>query len=273
MSFLLISFAIAFLIRRRKRKVPLQVESHTTKPPTRMEDPKKRTICSICEIDQNSLCGPYRELPGNGRAELQDEHSPSGSGKDISEIAQALPPMVHELQTHRSSKEKPMVQIGIKGAIFIQTKFSRKSWTSIDSSDGTPCIETIISSSPWHSSLTLDKSSIHSFDTEKEILASYRRRTLDLERALPPTPISESPQVSPVIGTFSHRFATPRPLQTILQGANRSMSAFISPKSPISKYSSLRGMETVIPPGRSDTDVSDISASSKEEQETRNNMF
>lgn len=265
--------AVVFFVRRQQGKIPPQVESNTPEPSTPLKDFNTRTICSIPEIDQNSLCGPYRELPDNGKAELLDENFPSGSGKDISEMGQAPPPVVHELRTTRSSKDHAMVQIGKKGGIFVSTKFSRKSWTSIESSDGTPCIETLISSSPWHSNLILDKSSVHSFDIEKEILASYRRKSLNLQRSLPPTLISESPQVSPVIGTFSHRFATPRPLRTVLLGVNKSMSAFISPKSPMSKYSSLRGMETVIPPERSDTDVSDISASSKEEQETHNNWI
>lgn len=269
---LMIVLTLVFVIRRRKRKIPYKVGSNN-EPQTPIQDLKVEPIYGVREIDQNSLCGPYRELPDSGKAELLDEHSPSGSGKDISEMAQALPPVVHELRTTRSSKEPSMVHIGSKAGIFISTNLSRKSWTSIDSSDGTPRIETVISSSPWHSSLALAKSSVHSFNTEREILASYSRKSLDLDRSLPPTPISESPQVSPIVGLFNHRFITPQPLQIMLKGKNKSMSAVISPKTPTSKYSTLRGLETVIPPNRSDSDVSDMSASSKEEQKIHETWF
>ena len=254
----LLVLTLVLLILRRMRKLSLQSENNITEPETPIEDRKTRIVCSIREIDQNSLCGPYRELADKDRAELLDEQMPSGSGKDIPEIAQEARPTLHELQTHHISIENPMIQISKKGGIFVRRQFSQKSWTSVDSSDNTPNVETVISSSPWHSSLAPDQSSISSFTVEKEILASYSRRTLDLERSLPPTPISESPQISPVIATFSHRFSAPRPLQVVLRGANRSMTAFISPKTPMSKYFSFKGMETAVPPPMSVTPISDI---------------
>ncbi|KAL8822363.1 MAG: hypothetical protein Q9191_006901 [Dirinaria sp. TL-2023a] len=36
---------------------------------------------------------------------------------------------------------------------------------------------------------------------EEAIYASYMRKPLDLNRSLPPTPISESPQMSPTVAT------------------------------------------------------------------------
>ena len=247
------------------------------------------------EIDNNSLCGPIRELPDSGKAELLDEASPSGSGHEIKEMCQSVPFVVHELGTHRSSKEQVMdTQTANKGNIVKSTEISRISCPSHESSDSTPCIETVISASTHRSSSELSPSTPGSTTAtdvaspslpKPEGLSSHKStdeaiipRSLDLNRSLPPTPISESPQLSPRSFDAGRAFS--------LRDASPFSDAFaivsrpppFSPQIPASKFSkalsghegyplggSLHGLETTIPPGQSDSDGSGVSALSPEE--------
>lgn len=237
------------------------------------------TLYPVREMDANGTHSPVRELPDNGKVELLDEHSPSGSGNEIQEMAESLPTVIHELRTNRSSTEQSIIQPQNTNRykILMATRISTKSLTSVESSDTTPCVETVIRASPRLTSLDMDRSSPGPSKVE-EIYSCYLRNSLDLDRSLPPTPISESPQVSPMTAKFK-RGSQHRP-QTSKGLARLSMSAHILSKAPIYRHSealvrrdrlllssSLTGLETVIPPGQPSPE-SEVSISPEEEQIT-----
>ena len=133
-----------------------------------------------------SLIGAYRELPDTGKSELLDETAPSKFRHEMSEQPQPSAPVAYELMTPFSSGERSMVQnhsARKRFAIFKSTNVSRKSWPSIDTSIEIPCVETII--------------------------YSQKPKKVDLDWSLPPTPISESLQVSPIMKNFDNCFPIP----------------------------------------------------------------
>lgn len=272
----LIIFAVAFLLIKRRRRTSEKIDANPAAYPL---DLKTHTICSVREIDNNSTVGEIRELPNNEKYELQDEQSPSGSGNKISEMANALQPVAYELRTQRSSMEKLMMEANRSSTykIFKSTKISRKSQSSVGSVGGTVCVETVISVSSQQS---MSQSPTASSRARSEIYASYIRKSPDLDRSLPPTPISESPMVSPVTPRFKKSTFFRRWPQRVERPPRLSTSTFNSPRNIISKYSktvvgsepmprtpSLTGMESVIPPpDRSNSDLSEMSALSEQEQ-------
>jgi len=155
--------------------------------------------CSIKEMDLNSLIQMYRELPDNGKAELLDQTTASGSGHKISELSSPhdSPPIVHELMTHYSLDHISLTQSRSardKFAIVVSTNMSSQSKLSANTSAGFPSMKTTISSS--------------------------RAKGVDLDRSLPPTPISESVQISPIMTTFNRGTSARRGSETVLgQGA------------------------------------------------------
>ncbi|KAF6237178.1 hypothetical protein HO173_004646 [Letharia columbiana] len=87
--------------------------------------------------------------------------------------------------THGTADGRSMIQnhgARSKYTIFVSTNVSSQSWTSIGTSTDIPCVGTTI--------------------------CSQKPKTVDLDRSLPPTPISESPQISPVIADFSGSVTT-----------------------------------------------------------------
>ena len=154
---------------------------------------------SAQEIDSKNMVEPIRELPDSAKAtvELLNEQAPSGSGNEIPEMPDALLHDSDELQTSRGSHVMVQIRTANTCKIFTPSKIPRKSWTTIESSDGSPCIETVIFALAQRESPIINSpSTIHS-NLEAEIFSLYRRKSLDLNRSLPPTPISESPQVLP----------------------------------------------------------------------------
>lgn len=266
---LLILVILAFLLvmRNRRQKSGKLISHEDSRPPVPSENPRVLSHCSVREIDNNSMCGPVRELSNTAKAELQDEQTPSGSGNEISEMYQPLPPIVHELKSHMTSRQHSMVQTHTvnTGRIFMSTRISRKSETSLTSFDSIACVETVISASAHRENLDSGQASVYSSNAEAEIYALYMRKSLNLDRSLPPTPISESPQTSPVVIKFDRGNSfRPRP-QIVRTPARGSMSAIVSLGIPTSRYSLaprrhqrlpagvlLTGLETVIPPGQSD---------------------
>lgn len=212
-SFLLLIFLGIIYATRRKRRAKGQVVNDKVEPPTPPREPWALTISSSPrEIDHNSMVGPVRELPDSGKVELQDDHPPTGLGNEVSEMSQALAPVPHELRTHRSSQVMIQLRTANVRKIFKSTKISRESWTSVASSDGTPRVETIISALAQQRDFDADSASVVTSSFKAEIYSFYMRKSLDLNRSLPPTPISESPQMSPVVVKFSKTSAfTQRP--------------------------------------------------------------
>ena len=266
-SFLLLLFIAGIVsFRHRQSRVHKPSNSESSNPSKPLDKPNILTVCPLREIGQNSLCGPIRELSDSGKAELLDETSPSGSGNEISEMSDNLPipTVVHELRTHHSSVEERAIQRLNAKNVYVFTRISQKSWTTIQSRTGTPCVETMISAS------------IRTSTTKEEIYQSYIRKPLNLMRSLPATPISDSPQVSPTVEEFKKDIS-------IREYPNKSKPAIgtficnpLTWRIPTSQYSmsssrhhpslSSSGLEITIPPKRSDTDLSDVSAMSSEGQ-------
>lgn len=238
-TFLLITtFAATFVMRRWRRRKITQLRSEAVPVRAPSQEPRRSNDRLAQEIGHNSLVGPFRELSDNAkaRAELLNEQAPSGSGKEIPEMSDALPIISHELGTNRSSPVMAQTRTADRWKIFAPTKSSTKSWTSFASSDRAPCPEIIVSASQRKETET-EKESIVNANIEAEIHSLYTRRSLDLNRSLPPTPISESPQMSPVLGGFNGS-SSPfchRP-QVVKSSVRGSLSALVSPEMPLSIY-------------------------------------
>ncbi|CAD6591030.1 MAG: hypothetical protein ASARMPREDX12_004894 [Alectoria sarmentosa] len=234
--FLLATLAAVFAIRRWRRKAMTQLRSETREPPTSSEVPRALVFDYPREIDHNSMVEPFRELPdsANANVELLNEHSPSGSGNEIYEMSEVLPPASHELRADGGSLVMEQIRTASSCNIFTSVKIPRKSWMSFASSDGAACVETVISASPQQrKEVSMTRASIGSSNLEAEIFSLYVRKPLDLDRSLPPTPISESPQISPILANFQVRSSFCQRPQMVNVSAHGSMSAFNSPARPV----------------------------------------
>lgn len=204
---LLATLAAIFAIRRWRAKTTVQPSSETTELSTLPQEPRASIISSSREIGNNSIAGPIRELPDSAlvKAELLNAQAPSGSGNQIFEMSEAVPPIFHELRTHGSSPAMVHKSIANSHKIFTSTKVSGKSRMSVASSSGSPFVGTVMSILGQRKEIAMNRVSIATSNLEAEILSSYLRKSLNLDKSLPPTPISESPQVSPVLARFNQR--------------------------------------------------------------------
>lgn len=155
----------------------------------------------------NSLIGLHRELPDSGKHELLNMESPSGSGKEVLELSGSSEAVAYELperfsaatrkvMTGYSSSGRPMTQrrnASNKCRILVSTNMGRESCTSIDTLTDIPCVETAIS--------------------------AYSAKAVFVTRSLPPTPISESPQVSPVEISFRRTLQLKKRSETFVEGS------------------------------------------------------
>ena len=131
---------------------------------------------------------PYRELPDSGKVELLDGNTPTGSGNEISEMPQSPSPApLFELGTRHTSIATSSLRRQSdrnRNAIYVKTGILHESSDSSAVLKESPCVETVISSSPGHKSV--------------EPLASPPQWTPEyLNRALPSIPSSESTRGSP----------------------------------------------------------------------------
>ena len=274
---ILIILLITLAVRKWRRKHSKRLSSDSTKPLKRQEI---LAVFPIQEMGHDSLYGVPRELADSGRAELMDDKSPSGSDKEMLELPQAPPPVYYELfadtascGSRKTHTQRPSIASSAKSktAIYVSTRILTQSRTSIERSS-TPRVQTTITSGP---------SPRPKFPSRPEPL--YLNRSScpkalapDLTRPLPPTPISESPQVSPVT-PYSQQ--SRRGLRRVpVRAPPNSMSTsgtfkYVSPASPDDKSTDAligheRGplstssmiLEIVIPPGESEPEVSSISS-------------
>ena len=191
---------------------------------------------SAQEIDHNSMAGNARELPDSTRArvELPSEQAPSAPDNEIFEMSEAPPPIPHESKPGWGSHVMIQERTADTWKILFPTKIPRRSWTSFASSDGAPCVGTVISASTQRKELNMDEASIITSNLEAEILSLYVRTPLDLNRSLPPTPISESPQISPALENFNiGSYQRPQMLTILTTGSG---SAFVSPDPRVDRY-------------------------------------
>ena len=223
-SFLLFAALAAFFaIRRWRQKTTTQRNSEVTQPPTLFREPRALMTSSAQDIDHNSMAGNVRELPDKttARVELPSEQAPLALDNEIFEMSEAPPPIPHESRPDWGSQVMVQERTADTWKILFPTSMPRRSWTSVASSDGTPCVETVISASAQSKELNMDEVSIITSNLEAEILSLYVRTPLDLNRSLSPTPISESPQVSPALeGSNIGSYQRPQMLKILPSGSD-----------------------------------------------------
>ena len=120
----------------------------------------------VQEISADNIISLYQELPDSARAELVEPFAP----------------IAHELMTHGTFDERSMIQYQDPRnatTMFASHGRVRDSSTTIDTSTSTSIVQTNV--------------------------CLPNPITMDVDRTLPPTPISESLQVSPVEGRFGRR--------------------------------------------------------------------
>ena len=229
-SFLLFAaLATFFAIRRWRQMTSTQRNSENTHPATPFREPRALMVRSAQEMGHNSTAGNVGELPDSTRAriELPGEQAPSAPDNEIFEMSEAPPPIPHKSKPGQGSHVMVQERNADTWKLFFPTKIPRRSWTSVASSDGIPCVGTVISASTQRKELNMDEASIITSNLEAEILSLYVRTPLDLNRSLAPTPISESPQVSPALEDFSiGSYQRPQVLRILTSGSG---SAFVSP--------------------------------------------
>ena len=254
---LLIILLSTWAIRRRRASKPINQKSDITAP---LQGLEVSTAFSIQEMAHNSkFYGDYRELPDSGKIELQDEQQPSGSAKEILELPPEPPPVYHELMAETVSYGPPKLQkysstssTKSSTGIYVSTRILTNSRSS-EGGSSTPRVETFITSSTRRDSFRSDQPSRSRSPCPKP---------LDLYRPLPPTPISESPQVSPITPASKRSGRRRPPIKAPPNSASTSGSFdYVSPTSSTKNARSLtsRGhsplsetsmeLEIVIPPG------------------------
>ena len=152
------------------------------------------------EIDDNSLCG-IREVPDSGKAELQDETpwKPElsdnfraelrdvRSSKSVVVQIQELPspdhPLIRELMAVESITRPTSARLSPPRASIPRSKFAL----------------TLSAKYRRGNKLRRGEIGISHLSSRVTSAASFRGLTPDLDRSLPPTPISESPQESRVV--------------------------------------------------------------------------
>ena len=204
MCFLVLTFVLIFITRKRRSTASRQKKSGSLGS---LEPPNGIGISNtIYEIDNNSLYWGHREIPDTGKAELLDRNWPSGSGRTIQEMPPHSPA---ELMTSQNSPKNSVAQnaksLNNLGTL-VSKKRSKENWTSSGEAERFPHIESPILSSLRRPSSQRRSSHHTSRNPDRRSLYPLRHWPLDLNRSLPKTPISESPQTSPFATSFSSRF-------------------------------------------------------------------
>ena len=186
------------------------------------------------ELRQQSIQGTAK----NSLTGPYQEHPGSGKAGLVNPIA----PVAHELMTQRLSKETSMLQNHdprSKHTTFVSTNPSTQSWTSIDIFFNVQCAKT------------------------------QKPDNIDLDRPLPPTPISDSPHLSPVAVSFNSAMASRRgsdevdarsaAVQSVIDVTGHVTSPPTHPNAwqrrlAHSSHASM-DMEIVIPPGLSEVEI------------------
>ena len=199
----------------------------------------------VQEISAENIINLYRELPDSGRAELFEP----------------VAPIAHELMTRGTSDERSMMQY----------QDARNTFTMFASYDRGRDDATTIDTS---TSMSYAQTNVY----------SHAPTTVDVDRSLPPTPISESLQVSPVEGRFSRRVMARKHSDLLVEesAAVKSVCGAIGRVPPhillhprqrgvghSSNASMVLDMEIVISPYSEHDFVSSLNAFNESERSTR----
>ena len=166
MFFSLSLFAIFWTVKKKQKQKQKMRENHKEEG---VLDPTASIDSQqqlVQEISAEKIISLYRELPDNGRAELFEPFAP----------------IAHELMTRGTFDERSTIQ-----------RHDARNTSTMSASH----------SRARDTSTTIDTSTSMSYVQTN--VYSQNPKPVDVERSLPPTPISESLQVSPVEERFSRR--------------------------------------------------------------------
>ena len=188
---ILVAVLVYFTRQKLRKHFWKNDTSNNTGSPIFSPEIKPANLSALHEIDNNSLLR-FRELPDSGKVELLDGTSPSGSGNQISEMPQSpTPAPLCELGTRHTSIAASSLNRQsdrTKHGILVKTGILRESRDSSEPSlKESPCVGTVISSSPKNKSQVQDRP----LRTPPERTPEY------LNRALPSIPSSDSTDDSP----------------------------------------------------------------------------
>ncbi|CAD6593003.1 MAG: hypothetical protein ASARMPREDX12_006650 [Alectoria sarmentosa] len=207
--FLVSVFGIAFAIRRWRHKKSKIGNRDATELSEESPNPEALIVPPIQQIDTNNLCGP-REVPDTEIVELR-------GGRSVLELEESPKPIRYELMANQDSAGHIMTQdlnARNRFAIFTSTGLLRESRPTVGTSTDKPNVEVVNSASPPRGFQDLNRSlpptpiseSPQVWPFETIISPSHPRGVQDLDRSLPPTPVLESPQVWP-FGAGFNRYA------------------------------------------------------------------
>ena len=175
--FLVSVFGVIFVIRKRRQEHSTMSNGNTTELRANSPDHETFTVPPMQEIGNSSYGTP--EVPNTGIIELRD-------GRSILELEDSPKPITHELMANQDLTGHTMIQdhsLRKSFAVYVSTGRSRETWPLIGTSSDKSGVGTIVS-------------------------ASTMRKVPDLNQSLPPTPISESPQIWPVVAGFNRHPST-----------------------------------------------------------------
>lgn len=228
----------------------------------------------VDEIVVNSLIGLHRGLPDSGKAGLLDTVIPSGSVKEVLEIlgpsnrvahqlVKPSAPFAYDLMARHPSDGISMTQnheARNKYRIYIDTDMSSQSQRGISTSTKGPHVETTI--------------------------CSDQAQKSDLDRSLPPIPIFDSPQVSPVTVGSSGVVRTRKGFEARVETSAAVKSVYgkmdqVPPHIPANAWQrglarlshASVGMEVELPPGLSDAEIIKPLNVHKQHERSRRNFF
>ena len=220
----------------RRRRTKSQENSQNQHPHEKFVEPPASAALSTQEMGNNSMIWPFREVPDSTIVELPDRTSHSDDNSQSSRSSRVPRPNAPALQSRRSSQLSTLSETGDLRQIHLSTTMSRSIRANSAQSTSSLGIETVIFASPRSEAFDLEVASIATSNTKTAIFSSYLRKPLDLNRSLPPTPISESPQWSPAVARFNRGSSfREHPLRTPTN-SHKIISAFTSPRYPISSF-------------------------------------
>lgn len=225
---------------RTKESAATQLADNSTECPPFPAVPRAPIATSAQEIGNNSMIGPVREMPDSGRAELLVEHYPSGRRNGVLGMPGVMPCIAHELRTARSSQLMLRTSKPDYGQNFLSRRIAREGCTGVASSDVTSIAESVESVPDCRKDLDHDIASSVTSSLKVEIYSYYLRKPLDLNRSLPPTPISESPQRSPKVAKLKQGPSPQQGPPMVKASTRRSWSACVSREMPVRPNSTPR---------------------------------
>ena len=263
--FLIGVLAVFWFVRRHlrdRRRTDQQTETRSSDSSARSGTP---SVPVAQEIAIRSLIDLGRELPDNGRLELHDMTRPRAQACEtpsrcastrVHELQEPCAPIAHELQSPNNHEHGIVIQdqrAKSKTGIIVSTNMTRQSCTGEIATTEIPCVKTTIS--------------------------SPKCGLVNLNRSLPATPISESPQCSPQIAAFARQIRKKNSSDTSLALSalqdlplNAWQRSLRRPSLPRLSYTSM-DMEIVIPPGVPDVEVVKPLSVRKKNGRKRGNFF